>query len=69
MSETISVNGVEKAVTATNIADLLRDENVDPAARFLAVAINGAVVPRSQWDGATINSGDDIEIVSPAPGG
>ena len=69
MSATISINGVEKAVTATNIADLLRDENVDPAARFLAVAINGAVVPRSQWDGATINSGDDVEIVSPAPGG
>ena len=69
MSATISVNGVEKAAAATNIADLLRDENVDPAARFLAVAINGAVVPRSQWDGATINSGDDVEIVSPAPGG
>ena len=69
MSATFSVNGVEKAATATNIADLLRDENVDPAARFLAVAINGAVVPRSKWDGATINSGDDIEIVSPAPGG
>ncbi len=69
MSATISVNGVEKAATATNIADLLRDENVDPVARFLAVAINGAVVPRSQWDGAAINPGDVIEIVSPAPGG
>ena len=69
MSATILVNGVEKAATATNIADLLRDENVDPAAQFLAVAINGAVVPRSQWDGARINSGDDVEIVSPAPGG
>ena len=69
MSATILVNGVEKASTATNIADLLRDENVDPAARFLAVAINGAVVPRSKWDGVAINPGDDIEIVSPAPGG
>ena len=69
MSATILVNGVEKAATATNIADLLRDENVDPAARFLAVAINGAVVPRSKWDGVAINPGDDIEIVSPAPGG
>tara|TARA_Y100000766_G_scaffold272344_1_gene272081 strand:- start:109 stop:318 length:210 start_codon:yes stop_codon:yes gene_type:complete len=69
MSATISVNGVEKTATATTIADLLRDENVDPAVRFLAVAINGAVVPRSKWDGAAIKSGDDIEIVSPAPGG
>ena len=69
MSATILVNGVEKAATSTNIADLLRNENVDPAARFLAVAINGAVVPRSKWDGVAINPGDDIEIVSPAPGG
>lgn len=69
MSATISVNGVEKAATATTIADLLRDENVDPGARFLAVAINGAVVPRSKWDGVEINPGDDVEIVSPAPGG
>ncbi|MEE2688955.1 MAG: sulfur carrier protein ThiS [Pseudomonadota bacterium] len=69
MSATISVNGVEKAATATTIADLLRDEKVDLDARFLAVAINGAVVPRSRWEGAEIKPGDDIEIVRPAPGG
>lgn len=70
MSATISVNGVEKAAsTASTIAELLAAENVDPAARFLAVAINGAVVPRSKWDGAAINPGDAVEIVSPAPGG
>jgi len=69
MSATISVNGVEKAATATTIADLLRDENVNLDALFLAVAINGAVVPRSRWAGAEIKPGDDIEIVRPAPGG
>ncbi len=69
MSATISVNGVEKAATATTIADLLRDEKVDLDARFLAVAINGAVVPRSRWEGVEIKPGDDIEIVRPAPGG
>ena len=69
MSAIISINGVEKAATATTIADLLRDEKVDLDARFLAVAINGAVVPRSRWGGAEIKPGDDIEIVRPAPGG
>jgi sulfur carrier protein len=70
MSGTISVNGEQKpAATATTIAELLITENVDPEARFLAVAINGTVVPRSKWDGAAINPGDAIEIVSPAPGG
>jgi sulfur carrier protein len=70
MSANISVNGVEKlAATALTIADLLVAENVDPCAQFLAVAINGAVIPRSKWDGAQINPGDAVEIVSPAPGG
>ena len=70
MSATISVNGVEKsAATASTIADLLTAENVDPGARFLAVAINGAVIPRSKWDGVEINPGDAVEIVNPAPGG
>ena len=70
MSTTISVNGVEKlAATASTIADLLAAESVDPDARFLAIAINGAVIPRSKWDGAQINPGDAVEIVCPAPGG
>ncbi|PPR63672.1 MAG: hypothetical protein CFH10_00452 [Alphaproteobacteria bacterium MarineAlpha4_Bin2] len=69
MSATISVNGLQKAATATTVFDLLREESIDPGARFLAVAINGTVVPRSKWDGAQINPGDDIEIVSAAPGG
>ena len=70
MSATISVNGETKpADDVTTIAELLASENVDPTARFLAVEINCAVVPRSKWSGAAINPGDDIEIVSPAPGG
>ena len=69
MSTIISVNGAQKATTVTTITDLLRDENIDLGVRFLAVAINGTVVPRSKWDSARINPGDDIEIVRPAPGG
>ena len=67
MSATILVNGVERVVTATNIADLLRDENVDTA-RSSRLPSAGRWC-RSKWDGAAINPGDDIEIVSPAPGG
>ena len=69
MSRTISVNGEEKPSTVKTIAELLASEDVDPGARFLAIAINGVVVPRSEWAGTAINSGDAIEIVSPAPGG
>ena len=69
MSELISVNGEDRAATATTVADLLRLEDVDPGGRFLAVAVNGAVVPRSRWDETRINPGDAVEIVRPAPGG
>ncbi|MED6308276.1 MAG: sulfur carrier protein ThiS [Pseudomonadota bacterium] len=51
------------------MAELLASEDVDPGARFLAIAINGVVVPRSEWAGTAINPGDAIEIVRPAPGG
>ena len=51
MSWTISVNGKDKSTTIKTIAGLLAAEGVDPAAQFLAVAINGDVVPRSEWGG------------------
>ena len=42
MSRTILINGEQRrAETASTIAEMLQSENVDPAARFLAVAING----------------------------
>jgi len=44
-------------------------EDVDPKARFVAVAINGVVVPRGRWDREPVKDGDEIEIVTPAPGG
>ena len=69
MSRTISVNGKEKSSSTKTIAGLLAAEGVDPAAQFLAVAINGDVVPRSEWGAVKICPGDVIEIVSPAPGG
>ena len=69
MKARISVNGIEKDATAATVAELLQAENVDSNARFVAVAVNGSVVPRSAWQKAEINPGDAIEIVRPAPGG
>ena len=65
----IRINGEEKNVAAVTVNDLLRAEEIDPGARFVAVAINGVVIPRGQWDNERVKEGDDIEIVRPAPGG
>ena len=66
---TIRLNGEQRSVDATTVVELLRAESVDPDGRFVAVAVNGAVVPRSHWESVAVQDGDDIEIVAPAPGG
>jgi sulfur carrier protein len=65
----VKINGVDEEVAATTIAQLLAARGIDPAARFLAVAVNGAVVGRAVWDQAAVNAGDAIEIVRPLQGG
>jgi sulfur carrier protein len=65
----LKINGIDEEVTATTIAQLLAARGIDPAARFLAVAINGAVVRRNTWDEAALNPGDAVEIVRPLQGG
>lgn len=65
----IRVNGEEKRLDVTTVTELLQAEAVDLAARFVAVAVNGTVVPRGRWDSEPVKPGDDVEIVRPAPGG
>ena len=65
----IRINGVEEEVAVATLADLLVARGVDPTARFLAVAVNGAVVRRSDWPDRPLSPGDDVEIVRPFSGG
>ena len=65
----LTVNGVDEEVTAATVAQLLAARGINPAARFLAVAVNGAVVQRAIWDKTTLNTGDAVEIVRPLQGG
>jgi sulfur carrier protein len=65
----IRINGVEEEVAATTLADLLAARGVDPTARFLAIAVNGAVVRRADWPARPLSPGDDVEIVRPFSGG
>jgi sulfur carrier protein len=65
----LHVNGVEREVAATTVAELLAAQGVDPAVRFLAVAVNGAVVRRAEWTSQRLSEGDAVEIVRPLSGG
>jgi sulfur carrier protein len=65
----LRINGVEEEVAVTMLSELLVARGVDPRARFLAVAVNGAVVRRSEWPARLLAAGDDVEIVKPFSGG
>jgi sulfur carrier protein len=65
----LRINGVEAEVAATTLAELLDLRGINPKARFLAVAVNGAVVRRAEWPAKPLSPGDDIEIVRPFSGG
>ena len=63
------INGVEDEIAATTVSELLVARGIDPAARFLAIAVNGAVVRRGEWLSKELSPGDTVEIVRPLQGG
>jgi len=65
----LKINGVDEEVGVTTVSELLAARGIDSTARFLAVAVNGAVVRRSEWCSKNLGPGDDIEIVRPFSGG
>jgi len=65
----IRLNGEPRALTAVTVAALLAELGVQPERKGVAVARNGAVVPRSAWPEAPLADGDEIDIIHPAAGG
>jgi sulfur carrier protein len=70
MSElVIRVNGESEPLAAVTLAALLEEKAVDISQRGIAVAVNGAVVPRAAWPSTELRAGDSIEIVRARQGG
>lgn len=65
----IRINGQDEPLVATTLAALLEDKAVDTAQRGIAVALNGAVVPRAAWPQTPLKGGDNVEIVRARQGG
>ena len=63
------VNDERRAVAATDVRALLAELGYAPAARGVAVAKNGEVVPRSAWEATPVAEDDRIEIVGAVQGG
>ncbi len=70
MSEAqIRVNGESEPLIAATIEVLLAEKAVDTGQRGIAVALNGAVVPRAAWHDTPLKPGDSVEIVRARQGG
>ncbi|MEV0268469.1 sulfur carrier protein ThiS [Hamadaea sp. NPDC050747] len=62
----ITVNGTERDLLGS-VGELVAV--VTPERRGVAVAVNGEVVPRGEWDTCLLADGDSVEILSAAQGG
>jgi sulfur carrier protein len=65
----IRVNGQDEPLNTATLAALLEEKAVDTGQRGIAVAVNGAIVPRAAWPHTTLHPGDSIEIVRARQGG
>ena len=65
----IRINGQDEPLEAETLAALIEAKAVDVAQKGIAVALNGAVVPRSEWATTALKPGDSVEIVRARQGG
>jgi sulfur carrier protein len=65
----ILVNGESEPLAAATLEALLAEKAVDTGQRGIAVALNGAVVPRAAWAQTLLRPGDNVEIVRARQGG
>ena len=65
----IRVNGEIEPLMVATLAALLEEKAVDTNQRGIAVAVNGAIVPRAAWLETELRPGDSVEIVRARQGG
>jgi sulfur carrier protein len=65
----VRINGQDETLSVPTLAALLEEKAVDTGQRGIAVALNGAVVPRAAWKETPLRAGDTIEIVRARQGG
>jgi sulfur carrier protein len=65
----IRVNGESEPLAAATLEALLAEKAVDTGQRGIAVALNGAVVPRAAWPKTQLRPCDSVEIVRARQGG
>lgn len=66
----VLLNGDESELSrGETLADLLARLNVSPERRGCAVAVDGEVVPRSQWRAFALHDSARVEVLTAMQGG
>jgi sulfur carrier protein len=67
---TIELNGNAVELPAgSRVDDVVSHAGADPERRGVAVAVDGEVVPRSEWEQTTLREGQRVEVVGAIQGG
>lgn len=69
MADEVKVNGIAEPLTVETVAALLDARGIDKERRGIAVALNGAVVPRRAFADTRLAAGDAVEIIQARQGG
>ncbi len=66
----ITLNGESRELpVSSTVADAVLVMGVSDAARGIAVAVEGEVVPRAEWGDHPLAEGDAVEVVHAVQGG
>ena len=63
----VIVNGEQREIASGSVDALLGE--LEYEGTHFAIALNYDVLPRSRWAETALNSGDEIEIITPRQGG
>jgi sulfur carrier protein len=67
----ITLNGEPRSIEPgdASVPGLLRLLGVSPDARGVAIALDGTVLPRGEWQETTLADGQRVEVLTAAQGG
>ena len=63
----VTVNGEQREISADHVDALLSE--LEYEGTHFAIAVNYDVLPKSRWSQTQLNTGDEIEIITPRQGG
>lgn len=65
----IRYNGAPITTNARTVLDVLQQHDISYDTRGIAVACNGTVIRRDDWEKTPLHDGDTLEVVKPFQGG